>query len=100
MALIGDDESVQIEIKAVLHGGAVHLRHEPARLGQRRPVEPDPLADRCKFVRRLPRMPAAAAADMDPEFAGERLRPRFNAPITLVVMPDECQSMPITAPND
>ncbi len=26
--------------------------------------------------------------------------PRFSAPITLVVMPDECQSMPITAPND
>ncbi len=24
----------------------------------------------------------------------------FNAPITLVVIPDECQSMPITAPND
>jgi hypothetical protein len=26
--------------------------------------------------------------------------PRFNAPMTLVVMPEECQSMPITAPND
>jgi len=26
--------------------------------------------------------------------------PRFIAPRTLVVMPDECQSMPITAPND
>src|SRR5437667_12494594 len=26
--------------------------------------------------------------------------PRFSAPITLVVMPDECQSIPITAPND
>jgi hypothetical protein len=26
--------------------------------------------------------------------------PRFSAPITLVVMPEECQSMPITAPND
>jgi hypothetical protein len=26
--------------------------------------------------------------------------PRLSAPITLVVMPDECQSMPITAPND
>ena len=26
--------------------------------------------------------------------------PRFSAPITLVVMPEECQSMPMTAPND
>jgi hypothetical protein len=26
--------------------------------------------------------------------------PRFSAPMTLVVMPEECQSMPITAPND
>ena len=24
---------------------------------------------------------------------------RFSAPITLVVMPDECQSMPMTAPK-
>src|SRR6478609_2354936 len=27
-------------------------------------------------------------------------RPRFKAPMTLVVMPDECQSIPITAPKD
>jgi hypothetical protein len=27
-------------------------------------------------------------------------RPRLRAPMTLVVMPDECQSIPITAPND
>ena len=26
--------------------------------------------------------------------------PRLSAPITLVVMPEECQSIPITAPND
>ena len=26
--------------------------------------------------------------------------PRFSAPMTLVVMPEECQSMPMTAPND
>ncbi len=26
--------------------------------------------------------------------------PRLSAPTTLVVMPDECQSIPMTAPND
>lgn len=28
------------------------------------------------------------------------VKPRFSAPITLVVMPEECQSMPLTAPKD
>ncbi len=27
-------------------------------------------------------------------------RPRFSAPSTEVVMPEECQSIPITAPKD
>ena len=37
---------------------------------------------------------------MQAELARERRRPRLRAPRTLVVMPDECQSMPITAPKD
>ena len=46
-------------------------------------------------------MLAAAAADMDAEFVLQAVAsPRFSAPMTLVVMPDECQSMPMTAPND
>ena len=44
-------------------------------------------------------MLASAAADVDTKFIRERLE-RLRAPITLVVMPDECQSMPMTAPND
>ena len=71
-SVVGDDEAVQIEIEAVLHRGAVDLGDEPARLGERRAVEPDPVADRDKLVRRPPRMLAAPAADMDAEFAGER----------------------------
>ena len=30
LAIIGHDESVQIEIKAILHGGAIDLGDEPA----------------------------------------------------------------------
>jgi hypothetical protein len=41
-------------------------------------------------------MLASAAANVDAEF----VRPRFNAPMMLVVIRDECQSIPITAPND
>jgi hypothetical protein len=91
---------VQIEVEAVLHGGAVDLGDEPACLCQRKPVEADPGADPLQLCRRLPRMAASPAADMQAELAGERRRPRFSAPITLVVMPEECQSMPITAPKD
>ena len=99
-AVVGDDEAVQIEVEAVLHGGAVDLGDEAARVGERGAVEADAVADRDELVRRLARMRAAAAADMEAEFAGQRIEPRFKAPMTLVVMPDECQSMPITAPND
>ncbi len=74
MPLIGDDEAVQIEIKTILNGGAVDLRHEPAGVRERGTVEPDPLADRREFKRRLSRMLAAAAADMDSEFARQRLK--------------------------
>ena len=34
-----------------------------------------------------------------PSSSARGARPRFNAPITDVVMPEECQSMPITAPS-
>jgi hypothetical protein len=37
---------------------------------------------------------------MHAKLARQRARPRFSAPITLVVMPEECQSIPITAPKD
>src|SRR6202161_2488553 len=72
-ALVGDDEAVQIEVETVLHGGAVDLRHEPADGGERGAVDAPPLADRREFKRRLSRLFAAAAADMDSEFAREGL---------------------------
>jgi hypothetical protein len=31
---------------------------------------------------------------------GSGAKPRFSAPSTLVVIPEECQSIPITAPKD
>jgi hypothetical protein len=37
---------------------------------------------------------------MNPELGREGASPRFSAPITLVVTPEECQSIPITAPKD
>lgn len=35
LAIIGHDESVQIKIKSVLHGGAIDLGDEPTRVRER-----------------------------------------------------------------
>ena len=45
IAVVGDDEAVEVKVEAVLHGGAVHLGDQPARLRQRRAVEADARAD-------------------------------------------------------
>ena len=45
LAIVGHNEAVQIEIKAILNGGAVHLGDEPARICERRPVKAYPLPD-------------------------------------------------------
>jgi hypothetical protein len=42
---------------------------------------------------------AAAAAHIDAKSCALGLSAFFNAPITVVVMPEECQSMPITEPS-
>ena len=78
MAIVGDDEAVQVEVETILNGGAVDLRHQPADIGERGAVDSDPLADRGEFMRRLSRLLAAAAADMDSEFARQRLEPALQ----------------------
>src|SRR4051794_15481839 len=70
-AVIRDDEPVEIEIEPILHGGAVDLGDQPARLGERPAIQPDALANARELVRRLARMPAAPAADMNAEFVRE-----------------------------
>ena len=52
-----------------------------------------------ELVRRPVRMLASAAANIYPSSCALGFRPRFSAPMTEVVMPEECQSMPITAPS-
>ncbi len=78
MAIVGDDEAVQVEIEAVLDGGAVDLGDEAARGRQRRPVEADPLPDGDELLRRLARMGSSAAADMQAEFARQRRQPALQ----------------------
>ena len=73
MPIIGDDEAVQVKVKSVLDGGAVDLRHQPTGVSERGAVKSDPLTDRGEFKRRLSRMLAATAADVDSEFARQWL---------------------------
>ena len=46
VSVIGDDEAMEIKVEPILDRRAVDLGDEPARLGERRPVETGPIADR------------------------------------------------------
>jgi hypothetical protein len=99
-AVVGDDEAMEIEIEAVLHGGAVDLGDQPAARPSAPPSSPtrSPTSASSPGVLRecLPRPPQTWM----PSSPDSGASPRLSAPKTLVVMPDECQSIPITAPKD
>ena len=78
LAVVGDDEAVQVKVEAVLHGRAVHLGDEAARLRERCAVDTGALADRDQLIRRLARMLAASAAHMDAELAAQRRQPALQ----------------------
>ena len=78
VSVVGDDEAVEIEVKAVLDRRAVDLGDEPARPGERRAVEAHPITDRDKLIRRLTRVAAAPAADMDAKLPRQRVPDRAS----------------------
>ncbi len=78
LPVVGDDEAVQVKVEAVLHRRAVDLGDEPARLRERRAVDAGALADRDQLVRRLARMLAAPAADMNAKLAAQRGEPALQ----------------------
>lgn len=71
MSVVGDDKAVEIEVKPILDRRAVDLGDKPARFGERRTVDTDPVTERGKLIRCLAGMIAAPAADMDTEFSGQ-----------------------------
>lgn len=99
-AVIGYKEAVQIEVEAVLHRRAVDLGDEPACLRQGCPVKPHLRANLFQLGRCPTGMIASPPHTCSPNSPASGFRPRFNAPMTLVVMPEECQSMPMIVPND
>ena len=79
LPVVGDEEAVQVEVEAVLHGGAVDLGDQPADARQRRAVEADAFAERGQFLRRPARMLAAPAAYIDAELVLPAARARASA---------------------
>src|SRR5215213_1914658 len=79
VSVIRDDETVQIEIEAVLQGGAVHLGNQPAHVGQCGSVKPDLTADGDKFNWCLPRVPATSSANADSKVPRQRGQPALKS---------------------
>ena len=78
MAIVGDKEAMQVEIKAVLNCGAVNLRDEAAGARQRRTVKAHTVAKALQLFRGLARMLPAPTADMEPKLAAQRSKPAFQ----------------------
>src|SRR4051812_46385795 len=68
MTVIGNEETMQVEIETVLDSRAVNLRHESAGARKSRPIDAHTLAECGELGRRAPRVLAAPAADMDSKF--------------------------------
>src|SRR3954465_11062596 len=79
LAVIGDNEAVEIKIETVLNGGAVHLGDEPARLRKRSAVDPGALADGDQLLRRLARVLAAPPAHVNAKLGAQRSEPALQS---------------------
>src|SRR5260370_30248377 len=78
MAVIGNDERVEIEVETVLQRGTGGLGYQAAGCGERRPIKAYPVPDLDQFVRRLPRILPASAADVDAKLFLERDQPALQ----------------------
>src|SRR4051812_32803102 len=78
LAVIGDNEAVEIEIETVLNRGAVDLGDEPARLREGSAVDAGALADGDQLLRRLARMLAAPPAHMNAKLGAQRSEPALE----------------------
>ena len=78
LAVIGDDEPMQVKVVAVLHRRTVNLCHKPARSRQGRAVEAGAFADCDEFLRDLAGVLAASTTDVEAEFGGQRIKPALQ----------------------
>ena len=71
---------MQIKVETVLNGGAVDFGGQSTGFCQRVTVEANAIAESHKFARRQPRMFAAAAADVQAEFAAQGVEAALKRP--------------------
>ena len=91
-------ERVQVDLEAIGDAVVVYLRGEAAGRTSSSPFRPR--ASAMRGVRWRAARLFLAPRRLDAEFAEARgLRPRLRAPMTEVVIPEECQSIPITLPK-
>lgn len=76
--LVADDKTVQIQIKTILHRGAVHLGNQAAGTRQRNAIQPHAIAHRQQLGRRCARMPPTPTTDMDAQLARQRRQPTLE----------------------
>ena len=54
VAVVGDDEAMQIKLKPILHSGTVDLRYQTTGCGERGSIKAYAVPDLDQLVRRLP----------------------------------------------
>jgi hypothetical protein len=78
-AVIGNDKTMEVKVETVLNRGAVDLRDQSAGRRERIAVDADAIAHSYEFVRRLARVSAAPAADVDTKFARKGRQPALKS---------------------
>lgn len=86
---------MQIKLKTIGDRIVVYAGSKPAGSHQGITMKAGLHAEAAKLVRRATRMSTTAATDHQPGSSNLGFSPLLRAPITGVVIPDECQSMPI-----
>src|SRR3954470_19868399 len=74
LAVISDDESMQIEVETILQRSAVHFGHQPADARKAQTVKTDSITEIGQFPRRKSRMPSPAATDMQAQLPRKGLK--------------------------
>src|SRR6186713_718841 len=78
VAVLCENERVQVDLKAVAHRVVVDASGEAAGSHEGVAVETRAIRDLSKFVRRLTRLSAATAADINPELVRPRIQPALQ----------------------
>src|SRR5689334_19871591 len=78
LAVCGQDERVQIDLKPVVHRVVVDARREPAGAYQCRAVEAYAVGNLLELGRRVTGMTAATTADVQAELAGTIVEPTLQ----------------------